>query len=180
MPYTEEHTKETLSRAYICAVAGMAGVSIGQPDYDYGVDGSLIPVESRIDAARGGRRLVHGAFKLDYQLKATTRWELDHETNEIIYDLEAKTYNDIVSRDDDDGGLILILLCLPRERTDWLVVSGEELVMKNCCFWSSFSGEQTSNQNTIRVRIPASNVLDADAMEKLLSDEKQRRIGQFS
>jgi hypothetical protein len=111
LPITVQHTKETLCLAHIYAAAGMAGVNVSQTVHDYGVDGYFVHV-----VQRGGRRAASG-FSLDYQAKATVDWELKGES--IVYDLEAKTYNDIVSRTKSETTLILLLLCLPKSPSDW-------------------------------------------------------------
>ncbi|WP_201447867.1 hypothetical protein [Calothrix sp. PCC 7507] len=44
---TEPHILESLSRAYIRAVAGKAGLNLSIREYDYGVDGNfdeIIPI----------------------------------------------------------------------------------------------------------------------------------------
>lgn len=173
MPYTEEHTKETLSRAYVTAVAGMAGASLANYDRDFGVDGSLLDVNNR------NGRYAQSPFRVDYQLKASTKWELDAQKKEIIYDLEAKNYNDMAARDAEDDSLYLFLLCLPKDAIDWLNISDEQLIMKNCCYWFKVTGDETANSSTVRIRIPTTNILNAAAVQSLLTEERRRRRGQF-
>ena len=90
---TKQHRQEQLSRAYVHAVAAHAGLIFEPATTDYGVDGSI-----RIVQKREGRRLVCG-HSLDVQLKATTNWGF--ENDDVIYDVEAKTYNDLVDRFND-------------------------------------------------------------------------------
>jgi hypothetical protein len=52
-------------------------------------------------------------FPVYFQLKATTRW---NDNAEVVYDLESKTYNALVSRDREAIPCILILLCFPKSR----------------------------------------------------------------
>ncbi|OSQ32259.1 DUF4365 domain-containing protein [Thalassospira sp. MCCC 1A03138] len=180
MAYTEEHTKESLSRAYVSIVAGMAGIIISKPDHDYGVDGTFAPVKGTVDDGDSKERFLKGACKIDYQLKATTVWSYDNEKKEVIYDLEAKTYNDIVNRSSDDQPLILILMCLPKDKEKWLDISSEELILRNCCFWWLSSGNKTKNRGKVRIRIPESNILNVDAIKNLLDKERVRRMEFFS
>jgi len=179
MPYTEEHTKESLSKAYVTAIAGMAGVLVGDTNLDYGVDGTLISVVERSSPETSARRFIQSPFRVDYQLKATTTWTINSETNEIVYDLEAKNYNDMLAREEDDGSIVLLLLCLPNEQSDWLNVCNEQLVMKNCCYWYKAVGNATNNASTKRIKIPSSNVLTVEALLTLLNNEKSRRMGGF-
>jgi hypothetical protein len=113
---TIQHIQESLCRAHVQAVAGMAGV-IYQPrdSYDYGVDGQFHPVIMR------GNRPITSGHPLDFQAKSTVNWEL--VDGKIVYDLEAKTYNDIVSRTASETTLILILLCLPKDQAEWHATS---------------------------------------------------------
>jgi hypothetical protein len=180
MSYTLEHTKESLSKAYITAVAGMAGVLTGSLDYDYGVDGSLATVERRVNALTNKCRIIKSPYSVDYQLKATTKWKHDPETDEIIYDLESKTYNDIISRANDEESLFLFLLCLPSQKKDWLDISPTNLLLKNCCYWFTTSGNITNNRSRVRIRIPVQNLLTVTAVKNLLANERNRRLRQFS
>jgi hypothetical protein len=42
---TDQHIAESLSRAYVRAIAGRAGLNLAIREYDYGVDGSFDEVE---------------------------------------------------------------------------------------------------------------------------------------
>jgi len=103
---TIQHIKENLCAAHIYALAGMAGVALGLRHVnDYGVDGQFDPV-----VIRGSRRVISG-IPLPFQAKSTVDWQI--KDGHVIYDLESKTYNDIVSRTDAEATLLLVLLCLP-------------------------------------------------------------------
>jgi len=103
---TIQHTKECLCIAHITALGGSAGLNFSaRPLFDYGVDGDF-----RLVQIRDGRRAETG-FSLAYQAKSTVCWL--EKDGHIIYDLEAKTYNDMVSRTSEESTLLLILLCLP-------------------------------------------------------------------
>jgi Domain of unknown function (DUF4365) len=145
---TENHTQECLSLAFVHALTGVAGVNllIGRR-HDYGVDGTFRPV-----SATGARHIETG-FPVDFQLKSTVNWELAEDY--IVYDLEAKTYNDLVGRDPNGVPCVLILLCLPRASTEWLVGTETELVLRNCCYWEQLSQGQrprTRAQNVFAFR----------------------------
>lgn len=174
MSITEEHTKETLSVAYVTAVAGLAGANLGYYLHDYGVDGNIIPVKIV------GKRRRQEPYHLDYQLKASTKWSVDKKSGEIVYALEAKTYNDLVDRKSDDPVMILILLCLPKDKMEWLNISSQQLKMKNCCYWAKVAGTPTSNTSSKTIRIPQQNILDEEALRGLLTEEDDRRKGVFN
>jgi hypothetical protein len=74
----------------------------------------------------------HVGPPLDFQAKSTVNWELADD--KIVYDLEAKTFNDIVSRTSSETTLILILLCLPKDQSGWHAASSSETILRHCCY----------------------------------------------
>lgn len=164
---TESHTQECLSLAYVHAVTGRAGVNLHVGlRHDYGVDGTFRPVVNV-----NGRRVESG-HSVDFQLKASINWEQDGEN--VAYDLEAKTYNDMVGRTDSASPLILLLLCLPRDSATWLAGTETELILRHCCYWLKLSGEPTDNARSKRVFIPRANLLTPEAVLKILATERAR------
>ncbi len=158
----EQHIKEGLSRAYTLAVAHKAGFNCSKPEYDYGIDGTI----KDIQIIRPGRYLDCG-FGIDYQLKSTVNVELEEEY--IKYDLEAKTYNDLIL-EDVGTPRILILFVLPNEQNQWLNISSDQTVLKNCAWWYSLKGmPPTKNDNTIRIRIPSKQILNEHALTELMN-----------
>ncbi len=156
---TENHIKEGLSHAYIRAIAHRAGFNVSVREFDYGIDGTFLPVKSR------DGRLVESGFPLDFQAKASQRPEIDGD--QVVYDLEAKTHRDLT--DTDGGPRILILLALPTDKTEWLTVSDEALVLRRCAWWVSFRGQKpTDNDATQRVRIPTTQRFDVGALATLM------------
>jgi hypothetical protein len=153
------------------AIAGMAGVLFQLTNsYDYGVDGQFRPV-----VVRGKRRVATG-HPLDFQAKSTINWEL--ADNKIVYDLEAKTYNDIVFRTSSETTLILILLCLPKDQREWHAASISETTLRHCCYWHFFTGEATKNVTSKRIYIPCENILTPENLRILLDLERLRRENQ--
>ncbi|MEM5584662.1 DUF4365 domain-containing protein [Roseibium sp. AS2] len=169
MPITIEHTKENLCAAHIYAICASAGVLLGHAHvHDYGVDGSCNTV-----VHRGKRRVVSG-FPLDFQAKSTVDWEINE--NHVVYDLESKTYNDIVSRSAAETTLMLVLLCLPKNSADWHSVTADFTTLRNCCFYHTFKGTPVDNEkSTKRVKIPIAQLLTPDSLIQLLEAEKSRR-----
>lgn len=167
---TLQHTEECLSLAYVHALAGRAGVNLAaQRVHDYGIDGTFRSIKII------GTRRVESGFAVDFQMKATINWEYDGP--DVVYDLEAKTYNDMVQRDSEAAPCILILLCLPANVEDWLESDETRLVLKHCCYWMRLKGETTTNTSTKRIRIPRSNELTSQAILNILNAERDRRLG---
>lgn len=167
----EEHAAADLSVAYVQAVAAAARV---QADFtgrhDYGVDGVFHQI-----AVRGSRHVTNG-FPLDFQLKASKNWS---ETAGVLkFNLEAKTYNDLVERNAQAGAvpMILILLCLPDSIGEWLQIKPEQMILKRCCFWHYLVGAPTGNTTTKVIDIPSSQLLEPGTLISLL-DRAQK--GEF-
>jgi hypothetical protein len=168
---TVQHIQESLCRAHISALAGMAGVNHrAEHAHDYGVDGQFAPVVNR------GGRLVTSGYPLDFQAKATINWELVN--GKIVYDLEAKAYNDMVTREPSETTLMLILLCLPKSRAEWHEATNLATTIRHCCYWHIPSGPPSTNATTQRIYIPAANILTPDALKALLAAEREKQQNQ--
>ncbi|MGF6174243.1 DUF4365 domain-containing protein [Ensifer sp. 4252] len=167
---TIQHTQESLSRAYIHAVAGSAGINCsGERAFDYGIDGTFRPV-----VVRGNRRIENG-FPLDYQLKCTINWQ--HQDENVVYDIKSKTYNDLVTRDPDGIGVVLLLLCVPPEQEQWAEFTEDFLTLRRCCYYITLAGDPVPNENsTRRILIPRANVLTAVTLTELLANERARKL----
>lgn len=129
MSFPEQQIEELLSWSHVRAIASRAGVSLSLPDRDFGVDGTF-----RQLAIQGTRRFPSG-YALDFQLKASTRYQIKLE--HIVYDLEVKTYNDLIRRRLGNYVIpcILILKILPSDPSQWLEVTESGLFLRGGCYW---------------------------------------------
>lgn len=111
--FPETQVEELLSWAHVQAVAWRAGVSISIPERDFGVDGTF-----RQLAILGSRRFP-GGYALDFQLKASKQCLV--EAKDIGYDLEVKTYNDLVTRNAGKYTIpcLLLLKVIPTDSSLW-------------------------------------------------------------
>lgn len=167
---TEQHIQEGLSRSYIQAVSGAAGVNLAaEREFDYGFDGTLRQVTLR------GTRRVENGVSLDFQLKCTKNWSISNDF--VVYDLESKTYNDIVTRDPLATGVMLILMCLPKDVASWVNISEDGLMLQKCCYFFTPAGQPVKNEKSKkRIKIPRVNILSSNAIQTALDDERTRRI----
>lgn len=157
---TTAHRQEGLSRSFLHALAATAGANITiDRAYDYGVDCTINPVSD-------GRRRVETGFPIEFQLKSTKNWsESEHY---IEYDLEAKTYNDLVSRHALAIPLYLAVLCLPPHEKQWFISTERYQKIRKCCYFYKPTGSITKNSSTIRIKIPRANLLTPQNLNRLL------------
>jgi hypothetical protein len=164
---TEQHIAESLSRACIQAIAGRAGFSLGREELDYGVDGSF----NEVIQLSSGRRVASGLC-LHFQLKASTRW---HYANDmIVYDLEAKTFNDLVLRHHTRGVIpcVLVLLALPQDSDRWLECSESSVTIGGGCYWQYLAESETPNHRSVRISIPRQQHLTPQSLVNLFDQLK--------
>lgn len=157
---TENHIKEGLSRAFIMAVAHRAGLNCTLREFDYGIDGSFRDVKIV------GNRRIESGFSIDFQAKASESCTV--ETDAVVYDLEAKSHRDLV---DASVGCprILIVLALPTDKTKWLEVGSDALMLRQSAWWLSLRGmPATTNEQKKRVRIPRPQVFDVEAVRAMV------------
>ncbi len=126
MPLTVQDAKEIMCLAHIYATAGKARVAFSADVHDFGVDGTFKIIRQR------GTAQIPSGIPLDYQAKATTAWKL--ESTEVVYDLDARAYNNIVERTPDETTMILILLCLPPEFERWQEATADTTTLRHCCY----------------------------------------------
>jgi len=156
---TTAHRMESLSRAYLQAVAAKAGLSYSTHGYDYGIDISLREI------ADINGRYVDTGFQVDVQLKSTTQAiELEAE---IKYDLDIRAYDFLRS---PSAGVtrLLVLLVLPVDEEMWMAQSIEELCLRRCAFWLLLQDAPArESTTTVRVSIPKENVLTSSALQDM-------------
>ncbi|MDB6022252.1 MAG: hypothetical protein JWQ04_2109 [Pedosphaera sp.] len=173
---TENHTKEALCRAYVQAIAGRAGInaSISDREFDYGIDGTFNDVHVRTE--NGKNRLVESGFKWDFQLKCTVKWDV--KGTELVYDLEAKSYNDLAIRAATVGttAALLIVLCLPAEINNWMALDEEQLILRKCGYWFRITGAPTVTSTPVAIRIPRTQIFSAEALRQLFTTLRQEAI----
>jgi hypothetical protein len=164
---TQGHRQEALSRAYVRAIAALAGLAVGEPENDYGIDMFL-----RAITLRGGRHRDVGP-QVDLQLRSTTRAAVGDA--HLAYDLDVVTYEDL--RDTTDPARrILIVLVLPDDEAQWLSQSAQELVMRHCAYWLSLVGyPPTASRKTVRVFIPVANVFSVAAVQGIMQRLREGR-----
>ncbi len=154
------HRQESLSRAYIQAIAARCGLNCSFRAFDYGIDVTLHEIQQR------DGRYVETGFNLDIQAKSTYAATLND--THVLYDLDVKTYDDL--RDPNVGTpRILVLLVQPETEGEWTNETEEELRVRRCAYWLSIKGrEPTTNTSTIRILIPKANRFSIESLQGMI------------
>lgn len=165
---TEEHIKEAISLRYIELIAAYNGYNTGIPEKDYGEDLHIIEVGYNNER----KRYSSTGRILKFQLKSTTENSISNEENLIKYDLEAKSFNDLIERKNNCHPLILLLFILPVEKTDWINISEEELITKKCAYWYFPEQTELSTTNTTkkRITINKNNLFKLNTLNQLIEN----------
>ena len=166
---TIEQIKEQLSNKFVGILATNKGFFIDKPELDYGVDYQLKKTVTYSLPNGKTRHNIDGRY-IDIQLKATTINSIIDEADNIKYDLEAKSFNDLVQRQQNGiAPLILILFVLPYDQNLWVDIDGTELRLRKEAFWfiPPINSTLTENENRIRITIPKVNRLGIDCFNEL-------------
>ena len=148
--------KELFSKAYVRAVAAVAGCSVDQPENDYD------SVDLCIKAIGYDPMQPH---RLELQLKCTSRDVLDAEF--VRYPLNVKNYNDL--RVTTFIPRLLIVVLVPENIEEWIQQSESEMLIKHCAYWVSLRGmPETRNTNRITVELLRQNQFTAEALESIM------------
>ncbi|CAM2181975.1 DUF4365 domain-containing protein [Paraburkholderia sacchari] len=158
---TEAQIKEAISKEFLRILANGHGFKILEPAPDHGVDMIVTPVTVRA-TPDGHQRFLDSPHKLDFQLKATTPASIINGNNEVRYDLEAKTFNDLVARRGDFLPLHLILVVLDTAPPACITIDESRLSLMGKAYWylPEEDAAESTNPTTTRITIPKTNRLE--------------------
>jgi Domain of unknown function (DUF4365) len=122
----DNDVESALSLAYVQVVAAHSGYICGEPPG---------PDRDSVDA----QIMAGGAMrpKLDIQLKATVN--LKRSDAGFSYPLKIKNYEDL--RVETQTPRILVVLDLPEKKSDWIILSPDELILRKSAYWISLRGQ---------------------------------------
>ncbi len=153
---------EDLHISYIAALCAASGVSYDiQRHDDDSTDGII---KKRIILGEG----LFCDSSVRIQLKSTaSASQYEDKGDHIRYRLRVKNYNDLCMR--ATTPIILGLLILPEDDSEWVRWSTEELLIKGCMYWAEFSGEEKEDKDSsVYVRIPKENIFNRETMLNIL------------
>ncbi len=159
---TGSDKEEALSRAYVEAIAASAGYTTATRNLDR--DG----VDLQINA--GGRMRPC----LDVQLKATINLG-EVSDGRFRYPLKLRNYD--LLRAPTAVPRILILLSLPRDETEWMTVTAQELVIRRCAYWVNLKGfSESKNTTSVTIDVPDKDRFDVDALKQLMESARNGAV----
>lgn len=160
---TQPDREEALSRAYVAAVVAGAGYTLSAQDFDRdGVD---------VQVRAGGNMRP----SIDIQLKATVQLDQNKE-NVVKYPLRRHNYD--LLREETMVPRILVVLDLPREESQWVSISAEELVLRRCAYWADIKDfPETDNKSSVTITIDRNNRFDIPNLKDLM---ERARMGPLS
>lgn len=159
---TTERIKEDLSICYLKAVSAAKGVELEECRHD---EDSIDVVIKKFVTLKGG---IKFNSQISVQLKATSsssQYKIGEE--EITYKLKVKNYNDLCAKSAMPS--ILGLFILPEDEREWTNWDDNELLLRGQMFWISLQGNtESSNSDSVSVKIPKTNRISIDMIESLL------------
>lgn len=175
----QSHRQESLSRAFVTAIAAKAGVKcLISAESDLGIDGyfKLVkPMQTlRPRRVRGGQenssantivKIREYGLPLEFQLKSSTTCNIRH--TDVKYEAAPDDYDKLV--DSERATPVLLILCALPAEDSWLEVTDDHTKLGGRCFYHYASGPLTTNSGSITLTIPKSNLLTADSLLTLLN-----------
>lgn len=150
--------KEQFSRAYVKAVATVAGFSLFDPT----VDDDSVDV---LIAQKGGKGTVRSP-RIDLQLKCTSRNLIND--GEIKFPLSIKNYDDL-RPENVQVPRILVVIVVPDDVQSWLEQTENKLSMYHCGYWKSLRGmPDTQNETNITISIPIAQPFTVEGLQAMM------------
>lgn len=154
----DQQQKEWFSRAFVTAVSAAAGYT----------------VEYHLDDVHGVDATVRdGGVAVDFQLKATSSPIMSG--GELAYDLDVRTYDLLRGVRSSPGYLLVVIL--PKDVDSWLQSDPDSMTILHSGYWRDLTGFlPTSNETTVRIKIPLTNTLCVPHIREIMLDARGRLI----
>lgn len=162
MPLTFNNIESELSYAVLHAVAARAGYPCEVRNRhldDMGIDASVTAKQ------QFPHPTVFTEVTIDFQLKATSQC-LPDANDQFSYSLR-KPHYDKLRTTTIAAPRFLALLILPQDESQWLSLSPEQLVCRNCLYWQSLRNAPDIEGASKTIYVPKNQVLDPAALERL-------------
>ena len=158
-----DQRKEQFSRAYVQAVAAVAGFTYAKHEVD---DDS---VDLQLAASSFHIAL---APRVEMQIKCTGGDTLTG--THLIYDLKYKNYCDL--QKETLVPRILVVVLVPKDISEWLSQDEVSLGMSRCGYWLCLQNQaEVTNQTKVRVKIPRGQVFNVSGLQEIMNKVSQRQ-----
>lgn len=153
--------KEQFSRAYVQAVAAVAGCSWAVNSVD----------NDSIDFTLSYKGKPNGyqsrSPKLDLQLKCSEVPIVPKK--DFSFELPVKNYNELVDKDFNTPRILVVVL-VPKQSDDWLTDSDGEVTLRHMGYWASLRGQpKSANTSSVSVQIPINQRFTPAALRTIMS-----------
>ena len=167
-PISTNDIESEISYAFLHAVASKAGLGCGigtRHDDNHGIDATLTAWEVGADKDE---------IDIKVQLKAKKGAPINN-IGHISYFLREsaanpnKRYNELRA-ETKSTHRILVVLFLPDDETQWINVTAESLIIKNCAYWVSLRGAAApaGNGTGQTVYIPETQIFNRENLKIIL------------
>lgn len=155
--------KEDIHIGYITALCASVGISFDLQRHDGDSTDGII---KKIITWNDGSKFL---ASLRIQLKCTSSESLYKDNGQTItYKLKAKNYNDLCTK--STTPIILGLLVLKGDESDWVKWTPDDLLINGCMYWTELSKETpTNNESTVSIKIDKNNILNKDTLLVILN-----------
>lgn len=160
--------QEEFSIAWLHAIASAAGYAYELTRVDF--DGIDATIKQRSNGAN-----IPNQEALAVQLKCT--YSCTPRNGNLRYPLKSESYNRLSGKRVNPR--ILVVLHVPRKSSDWLKHGKNQIVLRNCAYWTTLQDEsQTNNKTSVTVPIPTTQQLTVGELTKLMNQlAKDGQIG---
>ncbi len=143
-----------MSYAYLSALAARAGYSLQR-----GPDPDIDSIDATIRSGSPNRDVI------DIQLKATAAPEV--KPDGLHFRLKRKNYNDMAMT--RGIPLLLVVLELPSDESEWMDCTPERLIIRKCGWWLSLAGRVRLDAESRTVVIPRSQRIGSSGLAPLFT-----------
>lgn len=172
-PLSDNDIEAELSYAYLHAVASRAGVGCKvstRLDDSAGIDAELT----------GWGPFPNGGYLHEIDVKVQLKATIKPPTGEgdyLSYSLKKIERYDDLRTETIATPRILVVLFLPQDKTHWLSLDEDALILRKCAYWVSLRGAKpSSNQTAQTVYLPKSQRFDPDGLIELMAQLSRKEI----
>jgi len=166
---TTNDKMEELSRNFILAIAHNRGYF----DYngrDYGTDLLIRKSLKRLENRK--QRYLSSGKAIDVQLKSVFERNVEYKVDVIKYKLEVKNYNDLVTRANENGAtipMVLVVYVIPDDELKWIKCQNDGTLLKKEAYWYILppNSEYSKNTSKVTIEIPLTNRIDEELFPNL-------------